>query len=334
MRDIPDKTLRIHIRHAVCCLAVAVTLLAFLSSAALSKVIDGIAIVVNKDAILVSEINEAMMPLMQEYRTKYSGEELKKKIDELRQTVIDQAIETKLILQVAKAKNIKADEKDVDARLEVVKKRFPSEDVFLQALAARGLTIREYRDQVAEQVLVQTTIKQVLGSEIRVSDNEIQTYYDGHPDEFITEQQIQLAQIFLKIPSGSTLEEIDQLRQKAEQLRILIDDGVDFSELARKYSEGPYRDKGGMVGLVGAKDILPELKDIAFSLKAGEVSPVIQTSYGLHILKAIDTMPAHKITLKEATPNIEERLSETKRNEKYKTWIKKLRQDAFVDVKI
>ncbi len=333
MRDIPEKIFCIYIRHAVCCL-VATIICVFLSTLAFSTVIDGIAIVVNKDAILVSQINEAMMPLMQEYRTKYSGEELKKKIDELRQTVIDQAIETKLILQVAKAQNIKADEKDIDARVEVVKKRFPSEDVFLQALTTKGLTIREYRDQVAEQVLVQTTIKQVLGPEIRVSDNEIQDYYDKHPDEFITEPQIQLAQIFLKIPSGSTLEEVEQLRQKAEQLHILIEDGVDFSELARKYSEGPYRDKGGMVGLVGAKDILPELKDIAFGLKAGEVSPVIQTNYGLHILKAIEIMPARKITLKEATPNIEERLNDTKRNEKYKTWVKKLRQDAFIDVKI
>ena len=334
MRDIPNKTICVNIRHAACCLVAAMLSLAFLSAAAYSNVVDGVAIVVNKDAILVSQINEAMMPLMQEYRTKYSGEELKKKIDDLRKTIIDQAIETKLILQVAKAQNVKADEKDIDTRMEVVKKRFPSEDAFLQALTARGLTMREYRNQVAEQVLVQATIKQVLDPEIRVSDNEIQTYYDSHPDEFITEPQIQLAQIFLKIPSGSTLEEIDQLRQKAEQLRILIEDGVDFSELARKYSEGPYRDKGGMVGLVGSKDILPELKDIAMSLKAGEVSPVIQTSYGLHILKVIETMPARKVTLKEATPNIEERLGETKRNEKYKTWIKKLRQDAFIDVKI
>jgi len=334
MRDIPNKTFCVNIRHAACSLVAAMLSLAFLSAAAYSNVVDGVAIVVNKDMILVSQINEAMMPLMQEYRTKYSGEELKKKIDDLRKTVIDQAIETKLILQVAKAQKVKADEKDIDTRMEVVKKRFPSEDTFLQALTARGLTMREYRNQVAEQVLVQATIKQVLDPEIRVSDNEIQTYYDSHPDEFITEPQIQLAQIFLKIPSGSTLEEIDQLRQKAEQLRILIEDGVDFSELARKYSEGPYRDKGGMVGLVGSKDILPELKDIAMSLKAGEVSPVIQTSYGLHILKVIETIPARKVTLKEATPNIEERLSETKRNEKYKTWIKKLRQDAFIDVKI
>ncbi len=334
MRDIPDKIFCIRIRRAACCLITSMLLLALLSTAVFSAVIDGVAIVVNRDAILVSQINETMMPLMQEYRTKYSGAELKKKIDELRQMVIDQAIETKLILQVAKAQKIKADERDIDARLEVVKKRFPSEDAFLQALTARGLTIREYRDQVAEQVLVQATIKQVLGPGIQVSDNEIQDYYDSHPDEFITEPQVRLAQIFLKIPSGSSLEDIDQLRQKAEQLRILIEDGVDFSELARKYSEGPYRDKGGMVGLVSAKDILPELKDIAFSLKPGEVSPVIQTSYGLHILKAIETTPARKITLKEATPMIEERLNDTKRNEKYKTWIKKLRKDAFIDVKI
>ncbi len=334
MRDLPYKALCPALRRALGCLAAAIVSIAFFSTAAFPRVIDGIAIIVNKDAILVSEINEAMMPLMQEYRARFSGEELKKKISELRDTVIEQAIDTKLIVQVAKQRGISADEKTVDSRIEVVKKRFPSEDEFLQALASKGITFREYREQVAEQVLAQETIRRVLGEETNIMDNEIREYYDSHPDEFVTEPSVTLAQIFLKIPSGSTPEEVDRLRQKAEQLRILIENGVDFSELAGKYSEGPYRDRGGVVGAVSPKEILPELEEIAFGLKTGEVSPVIQTSYGFHILKALEAEPSRKIGFEEAKPIIEERINEMERSKKYKDWIKKLREDAFIEVKI
>ncbi|UCD57096.1 MAG: SurA N-terminal domain-containing protein [Candidatus Hydrogenedentota bacterium] len=315
-------------------LVAATISLALFSTNSFPRIIDGIAIIVNRDAILVSEINEAMMPLIQEYRSKYAGAELKQRVAELRKTIVDQAIDTKLILQVAREKGITADEKTVDARVEVVKSRFPSEAEFLEVLAARGITYREYRDQVAEQVLVQETIRLVLGADISVSDNEIQEYYESHPDEFITERKVKLAQIFLTIPSGSSPEEMERLRQKGEQLRILIEDGIEFSELAGKYSEGPYRGKGGVVGVVGPREILPELEEIAFGLKTGEVSLLIQTRYGLHILKALEAIPPRKITFDEAKPLIEERVREMKRGEKYKEWIKKLREDAFIDVKV
>ncbi|RJP67854.1 MAG: hypothetical protein C4532_13980 [Candidatus Abyssobacteria bacterium SURF_17] len=334
MRKSAKTRFRITIPRLVRGLAIVFLSTIVLSSAAVAVVIDGVAIIVNKDAILVSQINETLMPFMQEYRTKYSGAELKKKMDELRQTVIEQAIETKLILQVAKQKGIVPDERDVDVRIEMVKSRFPSEDVFLEGLAAKGITYREYRDQVAEQVLVQDTIKLVAGSDINISENEIRDFYDAHLSEFVTEPKVKLAQIFLKIPTDSTPEQVEELRQKAEQLHILIEDGMAFSELARTYSEGPYREKDGVIGVVGHGEILPELEDIAFGLQTGEMSPVIQTTYGLHVLKSLESFPARKITLDEARPLIEDRITETKRSEKYKEWIKKLREDAFIEVKI
>lgn len=333
MRDIAEKAFLTRLLRLPAIAAAAASLL-FSSTPAFSRVIDGIAIIVNKDAILVSQINEAMTPLMQEYRAKYEGDELKKKIKELRETVIEQAIDTKLILQVARQKGLVADQKDVDTRVELVKSRFPSEDVFLQALAARGVSYIEYREQVAEQVLVQQTVRSEVGAGIRVSDNEMQDYYDSHPDEFVSELKVKLAQIFLKIAAGSAPEEIERLRQKGEQLRILIEDGVSFEEIAMKYSEGPYREKGGLLGEVSPGEMLPEIEEVAFSLKPGEVSPLVQTGYGLYLLKALEVTPARKVSFEEARPAIEERITENKRNQKYKDWIKKLRQDAFIEVKI
>lgn len=321
-------------RQALSGLVAALALLACFPAAALPRVIDGIAIIVNEDAILISEINEAIMPVIEEYRTRYADAELKEKMTELQEMIIKQAIETKLILQVARRVKITAVDATVDARIDVVKSRFPSEEEFLQALEAKGTTYREYREQVAEQVLVQETIKRMLGPDIEVLDNDIQEYYENHQDEFIIEPKVRLAQIFLKVPSESTPEEVERVRHRAEQLCILIEDGVDFSELAQKYSEGPYREKGGVIDVVGPKEILPELEKAAFALKTGEVSPVIQTPYGFHILKALEARPAREIGSEEARPFIEERLREMKQSEKYEDWIKELRKDAFIDIKI
>jgi peptidyl-prolyl cis-trans isomerase SurA len=312
----------------------ALVFIALIPAAVHAAVIDGIAIIVNDDAILVSEINEAMMPLIQEYRSAYAGAELQKKMAELRDTVIKQAIETKLILQLAETNGITASEKAVDNRIKAVQDRFPSEDEFLQALAAKGLTYREYRDQVAEQVLVQETMRRMIGIEEDVLDNEVREYYERHSEEFVTQARVKLAQIFLEIPSGATAEQIAELRARAEQIRAQIENGADFSELATNYSEGPYREKGGVIGVVSPREILPELEDTVFALETGEVSEVTQTSYGFHILKALEAMPERKISFEEAKPFIEERLNERKRNEKYQEWIEKLREDAFIDIKI
>jgi parvulin-like peptidyl-prolyl isomerase len=321
-------------RRSVSALAAALVLLAICSSPALSRVIDGIAIIVNKDAILVSEINSAMLPILQEYRTKYSGPELEKKVLELRETVINQAIENKLVVQVAKVNGIKADEKMIDSRIEIVKKRFPSEDEFLAALAAKGITFREYREQVAEQVLVQETLKRVLGANIDIQDYEVKEYYDAHLDEFETEPAVKLAQIFLQVPSGTPKEEVDEIREKAEQLYILLEDGADFSELATQYSQGPYSEKGGVIGVFSPEEIRADLKDTAFSLETGEYSSVIETAFGFHILMAIEATPSRKIGLEEAKPLIEERIREERRTEKHSEWIKRLKEDSYIDIKI
>ena len=167
-----------------------------------------------------------------------------------------------------------------------------------------------------------------------VLDNETREYYENHPQEFVTEARVKLAQIFLEIPSGSTPEQIELVRQKAEQIQLLIDDGADFSELAMKYSEGPYREKGGVIGIVGHKEILPELEETVFSLKTGEVSEAKQTTYGFHLLKALEAMPSRKIEFEEAKPFIEGRMNEIKRNEKYEEWIEKLREDAYIEIKL
>lgn len=321
-------------RRSVTGFAAILALLAFFSSPALCRVLDGVAIVVNRDAILVSEINEAMMPMVQEYRAKFSGEELQERLAGLRETVINQAIETKLILQVAKANAITANESEVDSRIEIVKKRFPSEEEFLRALGAKGLSLREYREQVVEQVVVQDTVKRVLGAEISVQDEEIEEYYKEHPDEFHTTPKVKLAQIFFRVPRESTDEQIEEIRQRLQQLHILLEEGADFSELASKYSEGPYRETGGLVGVIGPGEILPDLEQVALSLKSGEISPVVHTPYGLHILKALEAAPARKIEFEEAKPFIEERIAEQRRNEKYQEWMEKLKETAYIDIRI
>jgi parvulin-like peptidyl-prolyl isomerase len=313
---------------------VAFALLAFLPTRSLCDIIDGVAIVVNKDAILVSEINSAMGPAVRQYREAHTGPELNKKLAELRETVINQAIETKLILQVAKVNGITASEKAVDSRVEAVRERFSSESEFARALASKGLTLREYRDQVVEQTIVQDTTKRVLGREVTVQDDEIEEYYDSHRDEFETKPHVELAQIFLRIPEGGGEEEIEATGERADQLRVQLDDGADFSELATKYSEGPYREKGGLIGDVGAEEILPDLEKVAFALETDEISPVVRSAYGFHILKAYKASPARKIGFDEAKPQIEESIRDKKRTEKYDAWIEKLKEDSYIDIRI
>ena len=335
MRNIHHKSPhRLSVRRLLAGLAVGISLLAGPSAPTLSRIIDGVAIIVNRDAVLVSEVNAAMAPMMQEYQARYAGAELKRKMAELREMIIKQAIETKLILQVAKVNGIRVDDGLVDSRIEVLKKRFPSEEEFLRTLSLKDTTLKQFREQVAEQVLVQETKRRVLGEDIHAPADEMEQYYNEHPDEFEVKPRVSLAQIFLGIPKDASQEKIEEARRRAEQLGLMLEEGADFSELAGKYSEGPYREKGGLVGIVGPGEILPDLEDVVFSLKKGEVSPVVRTKYGFHILRALDVTRARKIGFEEARPFIEERLREMKRSEKYDDWIEALKDDSYIDIRI
>jgi peptidyl-prolyl cis-trans isomerase D len=172
--------------------------------------------------------------------------------------------------------------------------------------------IRNYFDQHKDSYKTDPTIRvrylyfkpEDYAARVTLSEDDIRDYYESHLDEFRIPKTVEARQILIKVDQNATAEEDESARKRAEEIFKLAKEGQDFAELARKYSEGPTKAKGGYLGTFRREEMAKPFSDKAFSMKAGEISEPVRTSYGWHIIKVEKVNPAKTLTLAEAEPEI------------------------------
>lgn len=251
--------------------------------------LDQIVAIVGKDIILESELKTQLEFYLTQTGKKVENPE---ELNILRKTLLDQMINDRLLLAKAEKDTLlKINEKEIEQTLEdqlsKIKSQFPSEEAFQKELKTEGLTEtelkRNYREQIKEQILRDKLISSKL-SKANISSREVKEFYQSYKDSLPEQpESAKLSQILLKIePSQKTL---DSLKDFASTILVRAKAGEDFSELAKRYSEDPSAKQGGDLGFLKKGEILPEFEMRAFSLKPGEISDLVQTSLGYHIIK-------------------------------------------------
>ncbi len=251
--------------------------------------LDQIVAIVGKDIILDSELKTQLeLYLAQTGKKTENPEEL----NDLRKTLLDQMINDRLLLAKAEKDTLlKINDNEIEQTLEEqltkIKSQFSSEEAFQKELKTEGLTEaelkRNYREQIKEQLLRDKLISSKL-SKSNISSREVKEFYQSYKDSLPEQpESAKLSQILLKIePSQKTL---DSLKDFASMILARAKAGEDFSELAKRYSEDPSAKQGGDLGFLKRGEILPEFEMKAFSLNPGEISDLVQTSLGYHIIK-------------------------------------------------
>lgn len=300
--------------------------------------------VVNDEPITQAELDRAMAPLYFQLASDHSPEELAKKLPQLRAKTLEQLIEEKLMLQeaqhphpveVAKGKIgtppvITASNLEVEEMVTDTQRRFASAEEFTRALAERGLTMEDLKTRYRDQVTVEKLIDREIRSRIAVSPSEVTTYYSTHAQEFEAPMAVQAAVILIlpKDPSDAS-----RAQELAQDLRKQISAGADFYELASRYSDGPNAKMGGRVGFIEKGKTLKEIDQVLFTLKAGEISPVIYTAAGFNLFKVESIRPVRRLTLEEAQGTIQRVLQQEKSADRYKEWMGRLKANAYVSIK-
>lgn len=251
--------------------------------------LDQIVAIVGKDIILDSELKTQLEFYLTQTGKKVENPE---ELNKLRKTLLDQMINDRLLLAKAEKDTLlKINDKEIEQTLEdqlyKIKSQFPSEEAFQKELKTEGLTEaelkRNYREQIKEQLLRDKLISSKL-SKANITSREVKEFYQSYKDSLPEQpESAKLSQILLKIePSQITL---DSLKDFASMILVRAKAGEDFSELAKRYSEDPSAKQGGDLGFLKKGEILPEFEMKAFSLKPGEISDLVQTSLGYHIIK-------------------------------------------------
>jgi peptidyl-prolyl cis-trans isomerase SurA len=268
--------------------------------------LDYVVAVVGKEIILNSELKLQLEIYLTQTGQKISSVQ---ELDQLKKNLLDQMINDRLLLiQAQKDTLLKVSDKEIDQTLESqlskIKSQFPNDEAFQRELKTEGLTEAElrrtYRGQIQEQLLRDKLISSRL-SKVNISSREVKEFYDIFKDSLPEQSEsAKLSQIFFKIePSQNTK---DSLKSFTQTLAQKAKAGEDFSELAKKYSEDPSSKEGGNLGFLKKGEILPEFEEKAFSLNPGEISEVVQTTLGFHIIKLDekkdDQIHVHHILIK------------------------------------
>jgi peptidyl-prolyl cis-trans isomerase SurA len=212
-----------------------------------------------------------------------------------------------------------------------IKKKYSMSDSDLaESLKKEGYSLDEYRRRLREQILVSKVVNRDIRSKIMVADSDIHNYVEEHRSSLEGDEGYRISQIFFKMPASA--EEKSRLEEKAEAIVKRIRSGESFTDLAREYSEDPSASAGGDLGFIKKDQLMKEFHDEVAKMKPGDVSSPFWSKSGLHIIKLDEkTGFAGKDQIEERA---REELTKKLFAEKYNEWVKSLRGQAFIEVKL
>lgn len=304
-----------------------------LPALASADVIDGIVAVVNDEVITSYDVDRVVTLMVKDAERR--GEHLPADTAPLRAAALNQLVDKKLIEQKIKELDIKVSDDEVRQTIEDVKKQNNmTQEALVAALQSQGLSFEQYRSQLREQLERMKLMGQEVRSKIQVGEREIREYYDANRKKFGEEELFRARHIFFRLAKGASADETKRVMAIAQGVLAEAKAGKDFAELAKKYSDDPQAAKdGGELGTFKKGDMLPEIEETVVKMKPGDVSDLVKTPAGFHIIKLEEKMAGNAKPFDAVKGEIEEMLYKKKSEERFTQWLADLRKGAAIEMK-
>ena len=293
--------------------------------------LDRVVAVVNKEVITWSELYKIMEFEATEQIKNLNEEERTKIFKENEPLFLETLIDMRLQLQEARSLEIGIAREEVEETIENIKNKYSMTDAdFTASIKKEGLTLEEYKKRLAEQILINKVVQYEIKNKIVISDAEVKKSMDANKETFSGSEKYRLRQIFFKEPEGNM--DRKAIEEKALLVLQKLKAGEDFSNLAQIYSEDLSGKLGGDLGLIDKSLLASEFTDALSGMKAGDYSMPFWTEGGLHIIKLDERVSAQNID--KVKEDVRRQLTEAKFLENYKSWIKGLREKAFIEIRL
>jgi len=244
--------------------------------------------------------------------------------DEDREKALDILIGETLVRLESRRLGLSASKEDVDRYIAEIKRANNLDDAALeQALGQQGFTIETYKAQVAKELVKNQLVTRQIRQEVTITPAEIQKYYDDHIDDYAHPAAVHLRQIFFVLPPTASEEETKDVARKTQAAIQELDSGKTFAQVARELSEGPEASDGGDLGWMRKGQMIPELEQVALSLKKGKYGPPLRTGAGVHLLFVEDIEASEHTPLDQVRDQIQERLYADAVQERFQDYVEK-----------
>jgi parvulin-like peptidyl-prolyl isomerase len=191
--------------------------------------------------------------------------------------------------------------------------RARSETAFRQNLVSLGLTLEEFKKQVTDQGVSEEVMLRTLADKIAVTDEEVRKYYDDRPEDFKYPEQARVAHILISTVDQEQEQpmdaaKIEEQRQLAERILGLAKSGEPFADLVKQYSNDTASISSGGEYTISRGQMVPEFEAASFSMMPGQISDLVQTRYGFHIIKSLEKIPSRMEPFENVAADIRKRL--------------------------
>jgi peptidyl-prolyl cis-trans isomerase SurA len=299
-----------------------------------AELVDRVVAIVNNDIVLLSDLNQMMATVNASLDGQgYSQAQKIQILKEQRPHVLEQLIYDKLTDQQVQRYNIKISDAEADATIERIKKvnNMSAADLH-RSLEMEGMSYDDYREKIKENMLRARLVNREVKSKIVVTDEDIQSYYDAHKEEYGIHTKYELRHILVKVPSPG-----DSAAKESALLRINkiygeLQKGGSFEKLAGQYSEAPSAERNGLLGTFDYDILSDQIKAALRGLEAKQFTKIVDTDQGYQIFYIESVTQTGGKRIEDVRSEIQDKLFADVVNRKFNAWIKELRQRSHIKI--
>ncbi len=298
-----------------------------------AELVDRIIAYVNDDIITLSELNERTNALVAARQQNPFQREQEQSLKEMRQTMLNRLIDERLASQEIARLKITVSEEEIDATIaRIMKENRLTKETLEAELRKDERTITDLRQQIKEGLEQRKLVSREVQSKTVITDEIVEAYYQSNMHDFQEKERWRIQDIYLPYYPDDTPEERARIRNLAQEILERVRAGVDFGSLAKNYSQGPGAGAGGDMGYFARGELEPVLEAAVENLKAGEVSPDIETTRGIHIIKVTEVDRSPPKALDEVRESIRNLLYRREVEFRYREWLSSLRERSYVRI--
>jgi len=254
--------------------------------------------------------------------------------DEIMRNLLDQLVVYTLLNQEAKTRGLVVSDAEIDAKLAEVRKQFPTQEAFDKALKDRNMTIDGFKKDARIDLSVNKVMEAELSTLPGPSDAEAKDFYAKNPDRFKEEESVRASHILIRVAPDADAATKAKAKATIDAVLKKAKGGEDFAKLAQQYSQDGSAAQGGDLNYFPKGQMVPEFSNVAFALKPGQLSDVVTTQFGYHIIKTTDHKTGRVVPFEEAQPQIKQFLERQKKQDKQNAFVEGLKKKAKIEVLI
>jgi len=255
--------------------------------------------------------------------------------DRIFRGVLDEMIGYKLLVQEAKTRKIAVPDAEVEAQIAQIRSQFPNQQQFEQALAAQKMTLDDVREDARSSMSVEKLVEGEIAAKIAVKPEAVSDFYQKNQDKFQQGPRVRASHILIAFPQNADVAAKQQAKTKAETILKDLKGGKDFAAAAKENSQDPGSAvNGGDLGFFEKGQMVPPFEAAAFALNPGQMSELVETQFGYHIIKVAEKQTQHVVPLDEAKGQIEQYLGQQSRQEETLAFVNALKTKAKIEILI